>query len=434
MNTNTEIEVQAQTAVDLLPYIPKALELNTNSVTKATEAGQAILDTIEAEGMTPELYEAAQAMVAKISLTYKNCYDRRMPAFQAVDEFRSKFTALEKQIDPKVKDSIAAKIQKKLDDHVAELARQEEIRKQQAARKLAMDQERITIKNNIDALLVQHVNGYIADAKKYFNGIFETITLDTLEKDKANLSTPALPYKETHFNSFAPKVTAIYHTQEDIAGIITECKEGKLISFSVEVIKEIETFKRDLIDKIPGKVNELQAAAKAKAEKEAADKAAAEAKTEQAKADALIAQAKAEEDQRRLAQETSDRQKAEQERLAKEKADADLKAQADAQAAAAVQQTQTLFDAQVTAHQSAQEVPQAKEGYQITILHPSGYLPIVMFYFEKEGLQKLPEELEKKTLKQMVAFAEKRALKDDKEKIVNQYITYTPTYKAVVKK
>lgn len=426
-------QTQTQTVTDILVYVPQALDLNKNSVARATADGQVILDTIEAEGMNAELYEQAQLVLKKIAVTYTKCNDRRMPFFREVEKFRSQFTELEKQIDVKVKGSIAEKIQARLDEHVAELARMQKEYEAEEKRKLAKAQEAIAITNDLQSQLSSFVSLHIEKGKKYFTTIFETITLETMAKDIANLSTSPRDITNDQLLAYNPPVTSIYHTEQEITEFISQAIKGKLPEINNRVYSELKAFKAELLDKVPGKKNELEAAEKARLEKEAADKAALHAKTVQAKADALIAQQKAEQQQQQLAEQTAARQKADQERIAQEKADADLKASQAAEAAKAAQQTQTLFDHQVNSIAASAEMPEVKEGYEIEILNPAGYLPVVAFFFEKEGMQKLPEDLKKKTLGQMVTFAEKWALKNE-EKISSPYIIYKPTFKAKAKK
>ncbi len=429
--TNWLVQQQQATVSDILVYVPQALDMNTASVVKATAAGQAMLDTIEAEGMTPAIYEGAQALVGKLATTFKACNDRRMPFFREVEVFRKQFTELEAQIDPKVKDSIAAKLQEKLDEHVTALAKIEADRVKEAKRKMAFDQERITLKNDINALLIQHVNGYIADAKKYFNTIFETITLETIEKDKAVIAAPAKDYTEEHFNKFHPTPAKIYHTDDELLNIIFECKKDKFSGFAFQVARELKDFKAELLDKVPSKKIEMESLAEALRKKDEADLLAKNAKTAQDAADALLAQAKAEEETNRQLEATRLRQKEEQEKLDSATAANNLKAQQEAETIKQTEKTQNLFDSQMNSMAATIDAPAAKEGYVIKVLNPAGFLPIVMMYFDKEGLTKQPEELEKKTLKQMMTFCEKQAMKDEKEKIESPYVIYETIYSAV---
>lgn len=421
-NMNTETSLQIQTTQEIIANIPDTLIRNQTAVEKITAKTNQLLSRV-AEGMDDEVDAVLNDEIIKFKAAGEACKNRRSPAFQAVDEFRKKFTAIEKQIEDSA--NLLQSERNKWATIKAEEAKKIEVERQ---RKLAKDQEAITIKNDLNVLLQQHVNAYMAEAKRFWNTIFETITLDTQEKDKANLASVATPYRQDHFNSFLPKVHSVHHSSEEIQEIISNCKIGKYDLFNKQVISEITSFKAELFDKIPSKIKEIEAKEAARIAKEKADKEAAEASTAAQVKAAAAAQEKAKAEQERLAADEAKRKADEEIRLKAEKEKADQEAQRKAEADKQIEQTQSLFDSQVEA--AGNQAPDVKESYEIKLKSSAGYMPIIAYYFEKEGLKELPEKIEKKTLKQMVAFAEKAALKDEKEKIVSPYIEYVPTYAA----
>ena len=63
----------------ILSSFPDTIGKNSNSVKKCNEAGQALLDTIEGEGMNETIDQAAADYLKKVNVTLKNMDERRKP-------------------------------------------------------------------------------------------------------------------------------------------------------------------------------------------------------------------------------------------------------------------------------------------------------------------------------------------------------------------
>ena len=94
----------------ILSSFPDTIGKNTNSLKKCNEAGQALLDTIEGEGMNETIDQAAADYLKKVNVTLKNMDERRKPITQIFDKVRSFFTSQEKEIDPKDSTTIPGKL------------------------------------------------------------------------------------------------------------------------------------------------------------------------------------------------------------------------------------------------------------------------------------------------------------------------------------
>ena len=102
--------IKIDEAKNILSSFPDIMGKNTNSVKKCNEAGQALLDTIEGEGMNETIDQATADYLKKVSVTLKNMDERRKPITQIFDRIRSFFTSQEKQIDPKDPSTIPGKL------------------------------------------------------------------------------------------------------------------------------------------------------------------------------------------------------------------------------------------------------------------------------------------------------------------------------------
>ncbi|MBK7885520.1 MAG: hypothetical protein IPJ81_18275 [Chitinophagaceae bacterium] len=77
--------------------------------------------------------------------------------------------------------------------------------------------------------------------------------------------------------------------------------------------------------------------------------------------------------------------------------------------------------------------PEARQGYEITVLHPVGFTEIFAMWFEKEGKNLPIDKIGNTKLDQMKAWAEKHAFKTG-TKIESKFIKYEESFKAVNRK
>ena len=75
------------------------------------------------------------------------------------------------------------------------------------------------------------------------------------------------------------------------------------------------------------------------------------------------------------------------------------------------------------------EAPKVKEGYDIKVLNPAGYLQLISFWFENEGKNLTNDKIESMSITRIKAFCEKYAVKNDVT-IESKLLVYEPVYKA----
>ena len=184
----------------------------------------------------------------------------------------------------------------------------------------------------------------------------------------------------------------------EVNGIIEEKKTESLFADLNDVCSiELMEYRKELIEKVPSKVRELEAIAAAGAEEAA-----------------------------RLQKEAAERKAVEAARL---QAESDRKAKEAAQNAEIEAAGKTLEATINTQATLFTEAPKTKDGYLIEVVHRAGYGLLFQFWFEKEGNGLSVDKIEKKTIGQMKLFAENWAVKND-EKITSPLLKYHETYKA----
>lgn len=389
---STEL-IKVEEFTSLMKSAPDALGKNQKSIANCNSAGQAILDTIQGEGMTDELDAKAAEYLKKVNVTITNMKSRRAPVTQLFDRIRSIFTTDEKAIDPKDKSTIPGKIAAERDRYAA-LKREEERRKQQEMQRQAnIEKEKGTYRLAIEQAINTHMSSYFAEQQKNLSHIWESITLVTFELKEKSIRGWSTLYPREHFDTFNQDITTYYLDAQTKENIKAEILNNKYSAFSQQYKFNMEDLRQSFIDRLSSKKQEL-------IEEEELRKKDAEA----------AAKAEAERKQREL-------------EIQQKEHEQQQKAESSIQSA----QMNSLFAtaaASVTTRTS-----KAKVTERIKILHPAGFLEVYQMWWINEGQNLTIEELEK-IHKKMISFCEKKANSDDEMKIKSKYIRYEEEVKA----
>lgn len=397
---STEL-IKVEEFTSLMKSAPDALGKNQKSIANCNSAGQAILDTIQGEGMTDELDAKAAEYLKKVNVTITNMKSRRAPVTQLFDRIRSIFTTDEKAIDPKDKSTIPGKIAAERDRYAA-LKREEERRKQQEMQRQAnIEKEKGTYRLAIEQAINTHMSSYFAEQQKNLSHIWESITLATFELKEKSIRGWSTLYPREHFDTFNQDITTYYLDAQTKANIKAEILSNKYSAFSQQYKFDMEDLRQSFIDRLSSKKQEL-------IEEEELRKKDAEAATK------AEAERKQREEEERKQRELEIQQKEHEQQQ---------KAESSIQSA----QMNSLFAtaaASVTTRTS-----KAKVTERIKILHPAGFLEIYQMWWINEGQNLTIEELEK-IHKKMISFCEKKANSNDEMKIKSKYIRYEEEVKA----
>lgn len=417
---------------EVMEAAPSILMQAQEIVSNAEKICAPIFERIEKEGMSDEIDSLLNQVVVKCTARLDQISGDRKPVTQWFDKIRKQFTELEAKLDPAKPGSlvfIAKSHRNSWATHKINLQKQKEA---EAAKKLAADQEKITLKAEAE---IQIKNAFIRDlatAKRMLQDVFDSTTLDNYEEHAGKIFNYSEIYTIAEFNAIPVNLRPIYLSAVEVENIITNARIGKYEAWVQEYKSEMRQLKSDLTLKLNGKKIELEAIKKAAEEKAAAEKKAAEAKSE---ADKKAAQKRIDDariEQERLDKIKKDREDAERIAAAeKEKQDLENAAKEN-EAEKQVGLTNSLFDNQVAL---AQEVEQVKaiESYEITVTNSAAWLLIASKWHANEGAKLTNAEIEKKTFKQMKTFCEK-LFKSTGEKIDSPFLIYSPVYKAKTEK
>lgn len=105
----------------IMQSAPATLQRNQTSVSTCNQAGQTLLDTIEAEGgiSSDELDAKVSEYLAKTKITIENMNKRRKPLTQLLATVSKSFTSLESAIDVKSVTTIPYKLQQARNKYAA---------------------------------------------------------------------------------------------------------------------------------------------------------------------------------------------------------------------------------------------------------------------------------------------------------------------------
>ncbi len=408
MSTVTETQsteiIKVEEITSIMINAGEALTKNTKLNASAVKKIQSLLDEIEADGMTAERDAELNSwqIKAKEALPIMNA--RRSPITQMANRIISAFTACENDINPAVKTSYYVKAQMYRNSWATKLAEEKRKKEEEILNQQKAAQEQINVKSEAENQIRVSYNEKLFQCKTYVNKLLNEMTIETHFQVKKKIEDINLLYPRDKFYELSVNITSFILDKNVLDEIIKNTKVALYDELAANFRENMEVTKQEVLDKIPSKINELNEMAKAsKSQKEELERQQKE--REQLEADRLKKEA---EDAQKLAEQKIEQQK-----------------EAD--------KISNLFDQQ---SQLAELETQgkSKDGYEIVIKNNAAWGAIFMFYFEKNANSMTIEEFGKKTGNQMKAFAEKAALKDDKEKIVSVHLVYNPIVKALVSK
>ena len=393
--------IKIDEAKNILSSFPDIMGKNTNSVKKCNEAGQALLDTIEGEGMNETIDQATADYLKKVSVTLKNMDERRKPITQIFDRIRSFFTSQEKQIDPKDPSTIPGKLVIKRNEYAKFKYEEEQKRKREAEQRARIETEKANYRQIIGDSLLSYFNQYLSSKVSELQGIFSNLTYENFDREVIGITVFQTDYPKSHFDKFSADSATYYISQETKQEIRREVLEGKYEQYAQQYKAKIVSVKQDLTDRVPSKRKEL-------AELEQLRLANAE---EAAKAEELRKQREKEAAAKRMEELKKEEEAAKQE------------------AALKAQQSSIVILFMEPAASIAPPPTNAKVKEKIVVLHQQGYLEIFQMWWINEG-QTLPVEELEKIFKKMITYCEKQANGKDQKHIESKFIRYEADVKA----
>jgi hypothetical protein len=447
-----ELQLFIENSLDVFKTAPQVLQTNNARTAKAVLIGTNLLNAWELAWKIPDedtrltalaeldaksnnfLVKAATALAEETAL--------RSGITQIMDQFKKLFINAEEPLDKKKAGTLAANVHLQRNNYLLEYNRIEKKRADEIEKKAKIAKEEIDTRAAVELQIFDWYSKLLLKKKQQWMNSFNGITLADYDDKATKLKAlqPVLTVKPDEV--FKPVVYSSLLSKQRIEEITNEVIAEKWAEYEPNYIAEMTLLKDDLIDKLPGKKNELDeiervrlenerlkaVAAEAERKRQAEINAAKDAKEKQRLKDLADAEKKKEqarlfeeqERQQRLLFEQQQREEQEAARLLQEQEDLKNKNSADVEAKKQGATTMAMFEAESELVQTV-DAPNQRQGFEITVLHPAGYLQIISFYFEREGKNQTVEKLAGMKLESMKTFCEKHAHKTG-EKIDNKFI------------
>lgn len=405
--TNTGL-VQFQELPAIAAGAPEILQKNTNLLRKAIDAGQVILDTIEAEGMSEELDAAANKYMADAAKAVDVMYSRRSPITKMLTAISKEFTGQEALLDKLKSDTIPYKVQSARNDYARKVLAEQRRKEQELRNKQMADQEKIDVVARVELTVREKYNSILFSFKKKYNDLFNSLTTENASDIKEQLGKVPLSYPRDKFLEIACPVTANYLLPVDLTPIVYSTKEGLYDELNANFRENMEGLKMHLQDQIPARLQELADIAKAsKAEQE------------------------------RLRKSAELRQRENELALEQEQARKDKEALETATVNREVGVAQNLFEANIAQVEiDSEQTAAVKKFYIIEVLTKAGWIQIINYWFEKCATSVPHDKFGGKKLEAMKKDLETLAYSSNARDRISdsQHLRYVEDVKALTRK
>lgn len=391
---------QEENVQQIIQMGPSALSENTVSHDRCLQAGQALFDRIQREGMTDQLDAEVANFIIKAKKTVKKMNDKRTPLTQLFDRIRNTFTLMEGEVNPSTKDSLPFRLQQCRDQyaaakHAQALRRQQEEAARQAHLQ-AVEQFRLQLEQDYG----NQFNAYLTRDINQLTATFEAVTLDNYESSFRIIRNTLVELPKDWIAKLRSTLQVPAGiTLDECKALAAQVKEKISDRFFQQYASEMADYQADLLDRLPSKRTELERIAAANAQEAA-----------------------------RLQAELQEKERQEAASKEAERVEAEQRAKAEAELATKKQEMDALFTHAQTAMPIDNTGVQVKK--RMEILNPEGFMDILGLWWSQVGCTLTVEELSKMFSRQ-VTFCNRQA--NDKKNpmlIQSEHISYVDDVKA----
>lgn len=381
----------------IMQSAPATLQRNQASVSACNQAGQTLLDTIEAEGGigSDELDAKVSEYLAKTKITVENMNKRRKPLTQLLATVSKSFTALESAIDVKSAITIPFKLQQARNRYAARKIEEQKRREEEARRVQMAENEKAQYKTDITLLLENTYTNYVSRHINALNSMYNHVTLATYNDVCRQIRDANITFSWTDFvNNVKDTFQTFYMDATTRSNIKNEVATIKKAEYAKRYSFELEDLKQSLINRLPSLRKQLE---------------------EQEELRRTNAEEAARQEELRKKKQQEQLRKQEEERKRREE-EAKVKAEAEKSAA----EVQAAFD--FSAASMSPTPTKAKVKKKIQVTNPQGFMQVYQMWFMREGINMSMEDLEK-VHKKMITYCEKIVNKDG-EQIQSAFVKY----------
>lgn len=362
---------EPQNVQTIATLAPQSYDKNLRSHDGCLNFGEALLQRVQAEGMSDILDQEISLYLEKTRKTLKLMNERRTPVTQMFDQIRKAYTALENDVDPAKSDTIPYQLQVCRNAYARKKHEEEEQRRREEAARIAKENAKTRYRADVEDDYAAQFNALVNKSINELNDLDKTVTLDNYTERLTAIR---------QYNCELPKgwcQTVVSRALRPAELSPTECNAiqanvmaGLADRFTKQYPFEVQSVRDDILDRLPSKNKELERIALASAEEAARIKAQMEAR------------------------EREEAARKESERIEREKQEA-AKAQLNAQK----QEMDGLFGLPVAEPTAYQPKTQVKK--KVVIRTADDVMKVVVFWWSQEGCNKSVDDLCKEFKKQI---------------------------------
>lgn len=366
---------------------------NKTRVSRASDYGKSLLLNYSKNGVTEATYKAGLEYLSKVSKTVNLMNSNRKPVTQFLSEIAKQFTSLEAELALNDK-TIPGQVKFKIDQFAKEVARKKKELELLAENKLKKERQVNELETEIKTSINKSYYAYFNHVVLSINKIWDNIKLSNFDSISNDIIESEYSLPEKYFDNIVLKQNYSMILEKEKQEIVSNIIGEQYPELAQKFTKDIDEVKHDIIVQFDEKFAELQEIAKA-------DKKLAE--------EMKIAAA---EKSAKLSKEQKERFEASESLASKEIENQKI-----------ASNLMGMFDANPTSPDI-----KIREFTEIQVIDPSGWVELLLFYFEREGKLLTEEKLEKK-FGFAKKFAESVYNKED-VKITSKYLQYVETAKS----
>lgn len=362
----------------LAALAPKSYDENALSHSRCLEAGRALLDRINSEGMSDSLDAEIAKYIERARLTLRKMNSKRTPVTQLFDRIRRAYTSMEADVDPSKADSVPARLQSARNDFAKRKFEEEERRRREEMARQAKENALNRYRADVEEDYSKQFNALVNRAANDLAEMDKSVTLDNYADVKTDIESFPCRLQDNWFvavisGALRPSELSAEECRAVQANVMAELANR----FKEQFAFEVESVRDEILDRLPSKKIELERIAQASAEEAERIKARMEA-----------------------------RQAEEAARKEAERIEAEKKKQMEAMLKAEKEEMDSLFGPPVLAQAACQPKMQVKQ--KVVIESAEDVMAVVAFWWSHEGCRKSVEDL-KKEFKKQINFANSAA-------------------------
>lgn len=391
--------VTSQNIQEVTSGAPAAYENNKLSHDRCIAFGQTLLEKVRVQGMSDELDREIAEYIERAKKTVKKMNDTRSPITKLFDEFRNVFTTMENEVSVNKSGTVPFQLQAERNKYAQQKMKEEEERRKAEEYKMLTAQAEAKMRLDLIEDFKRQFNTLVSGVLHDLEAMNASLTLENWDDVTGRIRSVSDTLPSSWINGLRTCLYSPYVSQTAFESIRSSVCQELGLKFIEQFAWEVSSLRDSIVEKLPSKKKELEAAAQA-----------------------------SEEEARRIQEEMKAREAAEAARREAERREAEEAERRQREMTAQMTEMSGLFDAAAASAPSAQTRATVKK--KINPLNPEAFPVLLGFWWDGVGRHMSVEELSK-MFKTVITYCEKRANdKTDPEFLESEHIEYVDDVKA----